>query len=84
MPPSQEETDFKFHAKPAPKFEAPHIEKKQPAVTVPQTPKFSEAGKASLKLWRRPRSRVNKILKYKHLSIIFILIIVTVKWQPYS
>lgn len=29
-----------------------------PSVTVPQTPKFSDAGKASLQNWRRQRSKV--------------------------
>ena len=34
------------------------MERKSAPVTVPQTPKFSEAGKASLQNWRRGRSRV--------------------------
>lgn len=62
VPPRESEgNDFKFHAKPAPKFEAPSVERKQVIPnTVPQTPKFSEAGKASLHSWRerRQRSRV--------------------------
>lgn len=63
VPPRESEgNDFKFHAKPAPKFEAPSVERKQVIPnTVPQTPKFSEAGKASLHSWRerRQRSRSN-------------------------
>lgn len=58
IPPGEPEgNDFKFHAKPAPKFEAPSLERKHIPPTVPQTPKFSEAGKASLHLWRERRQR---------------------------
>lgn len=58
-PASSEENEFKFHAKPAPKFDAPLDRKQSIPVTVPHTPKFSDAGKASLQSWRRPRSRVS-------------------------
>jgi hypothetical protein len=62
MPPSEAENeqDHQFHARPIPKnvFEVPNVERKPMPVTVPQTPKFSEAGKASLYNWRRQRSKV--------------------------
>ena len=62
VPPSEAENehDHQFHARPIPKnvFEVPNVERKPMPVTVPQTPKFSEAGKASLYNWRRQRSKV--------------------------
>lgn len=57
--PETEVVDHHFHAKPAPKFDEVNVERKSKPVTVPQTPKFSEAGKASLQTWRRGRSRSN-------------------------
>lgn len=62
--PEADKTDeYHFHAKPAPKFEPPAEVSRQPLpVTVPQTPKFSAAGKAALQSWRRNRSRVNRLL----------------------
>lgn len=66
VPPCDSEAnDYTFHAKPAPKFETPSLDRKQILpMTVPQTPKFSEAGKASLHSWRerRQRSRVGFIM----------------------
>ncbi|EFX86820.1 hypothetical protein DAPPUDRAFT_312758 [Daphnia pulex] len=63
VPPCDSEAnDYTFHAKPAPKFEAPSVDRKQfIPPTIPQTPKFSDAGKASLYSWRerRQRSRSN-------------------------
>jgi len=61
-PINNEGNEYHFHAKPAPKFEVPHQPAKPLRVTVPRTPKFSEAGKAALHSWRRPRSRVNSII----------------------
>jgi len=58
-PATHDSSDYHFHAKPAPKFEVPHQVAKPLRVTVPRTPKFSDAGKAALHSWRRPRSRSN-------------------------
>jgi len=59
-PLNNESSEYHFHAKPAPKFDAPPKDQaKVLPVTIPQTPKFSAAGKASLRSWRRQRSRSN-------------------------